>query len=264
MPQFRHGKNTRIFVDGYELSRSLKNVTTQQQMDTGETTGFTSTQKSYVAGIPEMSVNADGMFAFDSVTLDNIDNVLQAVMAVETPIAISVAFDNGVTAGKLVKAGQALETDINVNSSITDIVATTAAFKVTDAFFSGISLRDPDSVLALTGVASSGVGQDMTAFATHITPSIQMKNGGIAVLHVIANTVNSTTTLKFQHSTLIGGTYVDFATFTIPANTKAGYTFVVPAGALDKFIKYNITATGTGNLQFLAVFAPRTASIQVA
>lgn len=265
MPTFRHGKGSRVFVDGYDLSRQLRSVQPQMGADVAETTAFLSGAKTFVPGIPEMSVACEGMFSYDNTLLGDIDNVTQAIMAQETAVAITVGLDNGVTVGKAIKSGMAFESDVNVSGSITDIVALTANFKVTDSFFGGLALSDADNVAALTGVAVTGVGQDYTAFATNITPTVQMKNGGICTLHVMTNTVNAGTTLKIQHSTAIGGTYVDLATFTIPTVTKAGYwSLVAPGTAVDKFIRYNITATGTGNLKFLCTFAPRTPQFQVA
>lgn len=263
MPTFRHAKGTRVFCDGYDLSRALKNVSVQRQNAPAESTGFTCAAKEFISGIPEVSVSADGMFAYDNATTLDINNCQEAVLALDGPAALCIGFDGGVTAGKLVVAGQALQTDITIQSPATDIVSTTAAFKGTDALFNGYSLRDPDSVLSLTGAASAGTGQDYNALCDDLTPTPIMTLGGICVLNVIGNSVGSTTTMKIQHSTAIGGAYVDLATFTIPANTRAGYTSLITPQTVNRWIRYNITATGTGDLKFIAAFVPRTPSSTV-
>jgi hypothetical protein len=243
----------------------LKSVTATSSSDTADTTAFMDAYKTSVLGLPSATLSAEGMFAFDTTANQaHIDNVLQNLMAQEAAEPVTYAVDGGVTAGKLVRGGPCYESSVQVSGSVSDLVGITAEFQVTDGFFNGLSLRDPDTPLALTGAASPGTGVDYTAFATDLTPAVQMQNGGIAVLHVMNNTVNASTTLKIQHSTLIGGTYIDIATFTIPATTVDGYFAVVAPTNIDKFIRYNITATGTGNLSFLAYFAPRAATSDVA
>ena len=265
MPTFRHAKNTRVFFNGYDLSHMLRKVSVTSTTDTADTTAFRSTYKTSVLGLPSGTVNCEGMFSFDTTAAQaDIDNVLHNLMAVETPSPITVGYDNGVTAGKVVRGGPCHESNVQLSGSVSDIVGITADFQVTEGLGDGIVLRDPDTPLALTGAASVGTGQDYTSLCNDLTPAAQMQNGGVAILQVINNTVDASTTLKLQHSTTLGGTYVDIATFTIATLEVGGWYVVVAPSNIDKFIRYNITATGTGNLSFITYFVPRGATATVA
>lgn len=252
MPTFRHGKVVKVFYGAYDLSTMLREASFNRTADTPETTAFGSVNKSYVVGIPGGVANCSGMF---SAGASDIAPVLDAAFGQETPSPITIAYDSGVANGKRVYGGLSLLSTFNITGSISDMVGITADFQLTDVAAPGISLRDPGSALALTGVASAGTATDYDALDN---ASNQMPFGGLAILHVVANTVNAGTTMALQSATTSGGAYSDFATFaSIPATTiQTQYVIVPRTTTVNQWLRYNITATGTGNLSFLTYFVP--------
>lgn len=255
MPTFRHGKFIRVFYGNGELGTSLKSLNMVAAVDTAETTAFGSTVKTYVIGIPGQTLSFQGMFSAAAAT--DIDPVLNAGLGQELPTPITIALDSGVTAGKQVKGGLSHDSNYSISGSVSDMVGVNVDFQLTDVAGSGLVLQTPDTPVALTGVAANGVGQDYTVYCTG-GGGTTMVNGGVAIVHVLANTVNASTTLNLQSATTLGGTYSTFATFSaIGATTTTSASVAVTRGTtVNKFIRWQISATGTGNLTFLTYFIP--------
>jgi len=88
MPTFRHGKNTFFAigdaVGGFAtvnvVSNVLRNVSLPRDSDTADTTAFTSTQKTYVVGIPGGKMSMDG--PYDAAA----DLIFSGLVGFETPM----------------------------------------------------------------------------------------------------------------------------------------------------------------------------------
>lgn len=259
MPTFRHGKNIKVFFGAYELTPFLRSISIPMSADTADTTCFAAPVKTYVIGIPSASANAEGIFSYDNVAPNaDIENVLSAAYGQEAPTLLAVGFDGSLAAGKSVYVGESHLSNYNIAGSVSDLVALNSDWQITDFCNPGISLNNADVNTAVTASPVVGTGQDYAALCEE--PGFTtMTRGGVAGIHLVTNTATGAgTTIKVQHSNLIGGTYVDLATLTVAASTIGTVDVVIPRGTtVNRFIRFNITATGTGNLRFLAYFAPR-------
>lgn len=258
MPTFRHGKAIRVFHGGYDVSTFLKDVSIPRTSDVAETTAFGSTVKTFVLGTTESKASASGMFSYNtSAPNADIDNIMSAAFGQEAFYPVSVAFDSGVaTAGKTVVCGQVLNSGYNISGSVSDIVGITADWQYSGPLRNALTLNAVDTNIALAGVTVQGTGIDCSALLP--TGATQFLLGGMAVLHVFSNTVNAACTIRVQSSNLIGGTYVDEAVFTVvPTATVQGEAQELARGTVvDKFLRYQIVTTGTGNIKMLCTFAP--------
>lgn len=257
MPTPRHGKNTRVFYGAYDLSLFLKEVSFPRQVDTAETTAFTVAAKEYVIGNPSGNISATGMFSYNnSAPNADIVNVLDAAFGQDAGSPVSVALDAGVTVGKMMHGGDALQSSYGITSSVQDVVGVAADFQLSGTAARGIALKDPDVVQACAGSNITGTGQDCSATLPGI--ATQFLLGGAAVLHVISNTVNAAVTIKLQSSATLGGAYVDLVSFTAcgVASLLGEVKAIARGTVIDKFLRYYITTTGTGNIKFLTYFAP--------
>jgi hypothetical protein len=83
-------------------------------------------------------------------------------------------------------------------------------------------------------------------------------DGGVAQLHVTANTMNNNTVFKVQHSA-DNSTWADLATFTTVATTvTTSERVTVAAGTtVNRYLRATHTASGTGSITFITAFARR-------
>lgn len=87
MPTFRHGKNTRLLVDQYDLSTNFRQVQMNMQQDAPETTAFLAVVKSYVVGLPDGRLSLSGMYAADAGS--GADAILSPMLNTSTPAVVS-------------------------------------------------------------------------------------------------------------------------------------------------------------------------------
>ena len=63
---FVHGSGARVYVNGFDLSSMLNSVSSSFSADTHETTCFGATAKSYIAGLEDATLSAEGLFVAPS------------------------------------------------------------------------------------------------------------------------------------------------------------------------------------------------------
>jgi hypothetical protein len=95
MPTFRHGKKTRVFINGTDMSPFLNEATTTQEIETAETTTFGDDDKTYMTGLSDGTISSSGLF--DS-SVGASDAVLSGLIATEDN-AVSV-FPEGTGIGR--------------------------------------------------------------------------------------------------------------------------------------------------------------------
>jgi hypothetical protein len=111
-----------------------------------------------------------------------------------------------------------------------------------------------DDAILLTALAAvtatgNGTGQDNGASTS---------NGGVAQLHVTANTMNNDTVFKVQHSA-DNSSWADLATFTTVATTvtTSERVTVATGTTVNRYLRADYTASGTGSITFTMAFARR-------
>ncbi len=249
MPSFRHGKNTAIFFKQYDLSSFFREVTWGKDVDSAETTAFQSTNKTYVIGVPGGQVSAGGMFS--GAAASDVDPVINAQLAVETPATIIVADDGGATLSRRCQLGLVHETSYEVAAAVADMVGISAAFQITDGNDFGAIVHALEAETATTNDAG-------TDFFT--TTSV----GGVMIIAMVANTRDAgSIAIKLQDATTLGGAYSDVtgAAFTsIAAGALSSERIVLPTStSVRQFVRCAWTVTGgtTGSYTFVVGFAKR-------
>lgn len=242
---FRHGKNTVVLVNEYNLSSYFNEASTTNSIETSETTtyGVTGGSKTYVTGLNDGTVSVSGLFDGDS---GAVDAVLTSVLGSETDVKFTVAYDGGMTIGARCATGESIMTSYEVSSPVGDVVSTSAEFQPDGGVARGVVLA-PLSTVSATG---NGTAVDNGASTT---------NGGVAVIHVPANTRNGTITVKVQHSA-DNVTYADLATFaTVSSTTKTSERLSVASGTtVNRYLRVSYTVAGsTGSATIAVAFARR-------
>jgi len=247
MPTFRHGKNTKVFINEFDLSTQLREVNTTAEADTAETSAFGTTDKTYVIGLLGTSLTLSGMFSgaageidalFNSWNGDDIDKVVSIYTE-----GVGAA---GSGTGRAVQQAPGKFTMRTIPSTLTDMVGIQANIISDGIARSGRSLHDYVTAESSTGNMASGLDN-----------GVLTSNGGSGHLNVPINTRNGTSIIKVQHST-DNSAWADLVTFaTVNASTITSERIVVaPLTTVNRYLRGQWTIAGTtGAITFALSFA---------
>lgn len=242
---FRHGRNTAVLVNQYNLSSYFNEASTSATVETGETTTFGVAQgsKTYITGLNDGAVSLSGLFDGDA---NAVDEVLNSVLGSDTDVNFTVADDGGMIVGRRCAIGQSIETSYEVAAPVADVVSASAEFQPDGGLQRGVILAALDSINS----TSNGTSVDNGAATT---------NGGTAMLHVPVNTRNGNITIKVQHSA-DNSTWADLATFAaVTSSTKTSERLSVASGTtVNRYLRASYTVAGsTGSATIAVAFARR-------
>lgn len=242
---YRHGKTTKVLINHFDLSSYFQDASFSSSVETAETTtyGVLGGAKTYVVGLEDATISLSGLFDGDA---NAIDEVLTNLLGSSTDVNFTIASDGGMVLGARCISGQSNETKYDLKSPVADVVTASADFQVDAEASRGVILA-PLSTVSATG---TGTSVDNGAATT---------NGGIAVLHVPANTRNGTIIVKVQHSS-DNSTFTDLATFaTVATTTKTSEYLSVAAGTtVNRYLRVSYTVAGTtGSATVAATFGRR-------
>lgn len=238
---YKHGKNTGVLLDKYNLSSYFNEVSSAMSIETSETTTFNSGAKTYITSLNDGTISASGLFDGDA---NAINAVLEEVVSLDYQPEITVAYDGGFTAGNRCGMGLGQLTSYEVTAPVGDVVATSAEFQVSGGLRQGVLLAAQTAYTTTTN-------------GTSIDNSASTANGYTGFLHVTANTRSSTTVAKIQHSA-DNSTWADLATFTTVAIGTATASSVSGSGTVNRYVRAVVTpAAGTGSITLSISFARR-------
>lgn len=235
---FIHGKNTGVLVGGGNLSAFFNEASASQDVETAETTAFGSSAKTYIIGLKDGTMSVSGMF---DGAQGSVDEQIEAVLGAEAASVATIA-PEGLAVGKASYSCAARKTSYEVSSPVGDVVSTSLSIQADGGIDRGVLLAAGAAVTT----SGEGAGQDNSAS----TP-----NGGVAFLHVTANTRNGASTFKVQHS-VDGVTYADLVTFTsVPSSTTSAERVAV-TGTVNRYLRASHAPGGsTGSVTYTMAFA---------
>ncbi|WP_395772548.1 phage tail tube protein [Arenimonas sp.] len=242
---FRHGKNTRVLIGSSDLSAYFRETSVSSSVETAETTtfGVSGDAKTYVTGLSDSTVSISGLFDDDT---GAADDVISAALGSDTDVVFTIAQDGGLVVGRRCLLGQSIETKYDLSSPVADVVSTSLDLQSDGESVHGF-------VLAASDVISS------TSTGTSVDGIASSSNGGIATLHVTANTRNGNITVKVQHSA-DNTTFADLATFSVVSSTtKTSERLSVASGTtVNRYLRVSYTVAGsTGSATIAAAFGRR-------
>jgi hypothetical protein len=190
---FLHGKCTKVYLNGYDLTGYLSKIETGVTVDTADVTTFCNTAKKYIPGPVDSTLMAEGLY--DGAT-GAVDDIINTALGAE--YGLWSWYFGGDTAGNIGYGAKTINNEYNIMSTIDDAVRTTIGGQVSEGRERLISL------LALGQKTSTGS-------STAIDNGADTTNGGSAYLHV--TDVTGTVSVKIEHSQ-DDISYSDLASFT--------------------------------------------------
>lgn len=125
---FVHGKDSYFKVASTDLSAYLNNITVSRSADTADTTTFSSSSKTYIAGLKDASITLSGMF--DATVYSTIAGWLGSSQTFEYGPA-------GSGSGKVKVSGSALITGVELGSAVGEAVTANITLQVSGAVTDG-------------------------------------------------------------------------------------------------------------------------------
>jgi hypothetical protein len=239
---FIHGKSAVVLHGAYDLSSYLNNGSANSSVDTNEVTAFGSTSKSYVTGLKDSTLSASGMFDGSA---SAVDEVLAASIGSDTLSPITFA-SGGTTIGNRVVLLKGKTKSYSVTAPVGDVVSVSYEAQSDGGNDYGVSLH------ALSADTNNATN-------TAVDNGASTTNGGVAQIHVTANSRSTSSTFKVQHSS-DNSTWADLATFTVVTTTATtSERIAVAAGTtVNRYLRSTLTAaTGTGSITYNISFARR-------
>jgi len=225
MPTFSHGKDAVVLLDNTNLSTTLSDVSVSLTSDVAETSTFSTSSKTYIAGLKDGTATASGYFETSS---PDSDAEFLAQLA-STGSAFSIA-PTGYTRGNPATLGKVIETSYDRSADVGGVVSIAVAFQFSDDFFDGKSLVAP----AAFTTTSTETSVDFGAAGT---------NGGGGSLHVIAASGTSPTLDAKIQTSADNASFSDYITFA--QKTAVGSEFKTSTSNPARYARAVLTIGGS-------------------
>jgi hypothetical protein len=223
-----HGKNTRVYVDGYDVSADSNSLEPSYQADTVDISCFTNSSKTYVVGLPDPQIRQAGVFNDAGTTgiHDLMKGRVGSMVALDTPFSDALAA-KGV-------GGTVALNEYSVSSQIAGAVTVSAAYSGGDTtgvweFLS--TVRNKGALLTGTSGAQGGADLGTAFIAANGTVSGHLQLFGGTGTAVIQSSPDDTTWTN----------RITYAWSTGPLALRALYN----GGTVPRYWRATINGTGT-------------------
>lgn len=224
-----HGKNGRVFVDGYDISAYLKSFNLDYSCDLAEIPGFSYNSKKYIVGLQDAQASGDGVWDGGTTA---IDAILDGVKSSES---IWSYYPGGYANGEPGYGFKALRTAYGVQVSKDEAVNFSVAAQCSEyqeriKSIGGLTTLSVTGNSAVLDLGASGAGS----------------NGATIYFHAIAR--SGTILLQVDHST----NNSVWSKLTDLVNVSAiGAQRVTVAGTVNRYIRIATTLDGGESITFL-------------
>ena len=236
MPTFNHGKNAVVLLDNTNLSTTLTDASVSLTADVAETSTFTASSKTYVAGLKDGTATLSGYFESSSPDADA--EFLSQLGSSGSAYSIAPI---GYTRGNPTEFGNVIGTSYDRSADIGSVVAVAVAFQFDGDAHNGKSLLAPTAITS----SSNETGVDYAAAGT---------NGGAGVLHCTVSSGSPTLDVKIQTSA-DNVTFSDYITFTQATGTTS--ELITSDTNPARYARAVLTFGGSGSITAAVSFAQK-------
>jgi hypothetical protein len=252
MPTFIHGKDTKVYVDEFDLSGYVTSADFAMTNDTSEITAFGASAKAFLVGLQDGTLSLSGLWSADT---DGSDEELQAILGSATTPIVTVGI-GGAGVGNAALLVKAHETAYTSSVPVADVVTFNADFQASTDGTTNVTSALRTGKQLLTGLSSNILDFPMTLAG--VDNAASSANGGIGIIHVPTNTMSGgTTTYKIQHDTASNfASAADLITFTAVAASTATSQLSAVSGTINRYVRCTATsAASSGNITAMVSFA---------
>lgn len=225
-----HGKNGRVFVNGYDISTFLRSFSLEISLETADITGFTLNSKKHLTGQSDAVSSGEGFF-------DGAVGAIDAILAgIKGTGSIWSYYPEGITNGYYGYGYRALRSNYGTQTTKDDAVRFSVAAQVSQGeerlqSIGGLTTKTSSGSTTVLDLGASGGGSDGATIYFHATAI-----SGTAIVVVEDSPDNST------WSTLVSLTNV----------SAIGAQRVEVSGTVERYIRVTTTLDGGESITFQA------------
>ena len=221
---FVHGRNTEIWLGGFDLSVYCNDLAFSADVDTAETSTFGSSWKTHLPGMAGAKVDVKGYF--DPAGVPLLTDVIQAE-------AILTAGPAGMAAiGDLARLINVDEAAYAESSPVGGVVAFSTSFLA-------------DGEVGFGKVAHELKEEAIDGSSAYIDLGTAA-DGAVAHLHVTAVSAGESIVVSLSDATTSGGAYTTVTGGTFASKAAAGSERLAIPGTLRRYVKANWDITDNG------------------
>lgn len=229
---FYHGKDTKVYISGYDLTTYFNSFTTTATADLADTSTFGNVYKSFVAGLLDAKMTFEGFF---DPTAGAIEPVLTAKLAQD---AYLVQLPAGDVQGARGRAMYGVETTLDIGTSI-DGAATISAEASSKTGAEPVTVNCIKGAKSSSGNDASGVNSGYvggTAFGWSAYLQVFAVSGSSATLDVVLqDSADNSTFLDVS-----GGNFTQVLQAGVPTAQRISGT-----GTLRQYTRFKWTLGGS-------------------
>lgn len=225
---FGHGKNAKVYVAGYDLTNYLNSIETPKTADTAETSTFGGNTKTYIPGLVDATMQAEGFFDGSA---SAVDEVLNSIFGVNG--SLWSWYPQGDAVGGFGYGLKLIKNSYNIMATIDD------ACKIS---IGGQSIEGRDRIVSLHALGEETASGNGTA----VDNGAATLNGAVA--YIQAPAVTGTVAVKIQHSTN-NSVWVDLMSFTDVSADNTAERITV-AGTVNRYVRVVWTLDEAESLTF--------------
>lgn len=229
MPTFTHGSAAKLFWHLVDVTTFFKSATVDASKDTAETSAFGSTAKSYIGGLQDGTISAEGMFEATATSGEHA--ALSAALSAAEPIIVFLP--EGDTVGKAGDAITGPQTAYTITSAVDDVNQVSADAQASHGV---------ERVISLKAMGSQSAGTTNQASVDNAASSAT----GLAGFVVVPSVTAGNAVVKIQHST-DDSSWSDLITFTTATGATNQRSYV--AGTVNRYLRATAAVT-TGPATF--------------
>lgn len=219
---FVHGRNASVLLDGADISAYFHAAALRASVDTGETTTFGNSWKTYIPGQSGGMYDFQGYF--DPTWNDAWDNIGDAPGSVLT----------------IGPGGAALGASVRLVKVLTSSYGETAPIGGVVGFGWGVT-ADGDIGFGRIIAASAAITEDANGASFDYTA--QTTTGGIAHLHVFSVSASDSIDVTIEDSSTGSSGWATIGTFA--TKSAAGAERIVIAGTIKRYVRAVYDVTGS-------------------
>lgn len=227
---FVHGKNTKIYCNGYNLSSYLNNIELPGNVDVSEVSTFTNPSgKTYIAGLKDATISTSGYYDGSS---EAIDEVLRTLLGSNN--INWCCFINSDNVGSVGYGLQSINNTVSITSDMGDATAISGEGQ------SNVSKERIICLHSLIEETNSGTGDG-------IDDGVVSFNGGSA--YIQATDVSGTLNVSVEQADDISFTSPTILASFSEITTSHSSERISFSGSVEQYIRIIWTLTG-GNATF--------------
>jgi hypothetical protein len=236
---FSAGFKSRVLAGDFHLSTVTTDWTTAWSADQLDTTVLTSAGvKEFIIGQDTSTFSVSGWLDTSGASNGHLDQMNDWKAATAEPVTIA---PRGLALGSEVVMVNGLEASFTTGSQVAELVSYALEGQTDGATEFGVSLHD------LGAETADGNG-------TAVDNAASSAGGGVGHLHVTAYSGLTSIQVAIQHSS-DNSIWADLIAFT--SSTAAGSQRSTVTGTVNRYVRAEWDATGTGSATFAVSFARR-------